>query len=77
MTHCRGGVTADAIGMAKMGPNERWGIRGGFMHSRSAQARTRKKPQENVQETKNTKHTTMYPASGPSCGGNTPTAALS
>ena len=46
------------------------------MHSRSAQAKTRKKPQEHEQETKNTKHTTMYPASGPSCGGNTPTAAL-
>ena len=50
--YCRGGVTADAMGMAKMGPNERWGIRGGFMHSRSAQGRTRKKPQEHEQETK-------------------------
>ena len=49
---CRGGVTADAIGMAKMGRMVVGGIRGGFMHSRSTQARTRKKPQEHELETK-------------------------
>ena len=42
------------------------------MENNQELARTNKNKQ-NQEEAKNT---TMYPASGPSCGGNTPTAAL-
>jgi hypothetical protein len=34
------------------------------------------RPSKNKQNQEKPKHTTMYPASGASCGGNTPTAAL-
>jgi len=78
--NCRGGVTADAIGWLKLGLAKTLGESGEGVRTQEArmknneeQARTNKN--EPNQET--TKHTTMYPASGPSCGGNTPTAALS
>ena len=45
---CRGGITADAIGMAKMGPNGRWGNPGRVYALKKC---TRKNTQETARTT--------------------------
>ena len=47
--YCRGGITADAIGMAKMGPNGRWGNPGRVYALKKC---TRKNTQEHERRTK-------------------------
>ena len=47
--NCRGGITADAIGMAKMGPNGRWGNPGRVYALKKC---TRKNTQEHEQRNK-------------------------
>ena len=53
----------------------RLGVGGTGEGLRAYEARMKTK-QEEQSKPRTAKNTTMYPASGPSCGGNTPTAAL-
>ena len=50
--YCRGGITADAIGLLSVGADGRWRLRGGLARVETYTVKL--------------KHTTIYPGSGPS-----------
>ena len=66
--NCRGGVTTDAMGWLKCGADGTLLVPGRASTLRSVH-------EEEHRELKYTQTHAVYPGSGPSCGGNTPTPA--